>query len=73
MPGFHAADQVETAFDRVIDAVIEADPEVDRTELRHAVGAPKIAPIRHADSEITESSTKSILELFGVLGHPIPR
>lgn len=33
LAGFHAADSVETAFARARDAVVAADPEVDRTAL----------------------------------------
>lgn len=37
LAGFHGADSVETAFARAEEAVIAADPEVDRASLRSAL------------------------------------
>ncbi len=59
MPGFHAAAQVQTAFDRVVDSVIEADPDVDRTELRRVVD--RLAAIRRRSTEQVETGGWSSL------------
>lgn len=37
LAGFHGAESVDTAFDRAEDAVITADPDVDRAALRGAL------------------------------------
>ncbi|MHC4246771.1 MAG: phosphotransferase enzyme family protein [Planctomycetota bacterium] len=70
MPGFHAADQVQTAFDRVIDAVIGADADVDRVELRDVVG--RLEAIRGRSMEQVETGGWSELPRQPIHGdwHP---
>ena len=70
MPGFHGADQVLTAFDRVIDAVVAADADVDRGELQQVVG--RLAEIRRRSTEAVEAGGWSRLPLQPIHGdwHP---
>lgn len=70
MPGFHAADQVETAFERVTEAVAAADADVDRVELRNVV--ERLAEIRHRAMEQVEAGGWSSLPVQPIHGdwHP---
>ena len=70
MPGFHAADQVVTAFDRVEDAVIAADADVDRGELRAVVD--RLAELRLPAMEQVEAGGWSRLPRQPIHGdwHP---
>ena len=70
MPGFHAADQVAIAFDRVEEAVIAADADVDRGELRAVV--ERLAELRRPAMEQVEAGGWSRLPRQPIHGdwHP---
>ena len=68
--GFHAADQVLVAFDRVADSVATADPDVDPDELRRVV--EELAGIRRRSMDRVDSGGWSRLPSQPIHGdwHP---
>lgn len=70
MPGFHAAAQVRSAFERLESAIVVADPEVDRSKLHDVV--ERLAERCDAARERVESAGWSGLPVQPIHGdwHP---
>ena len=70
MPGFHAASQVGSAFGRLETAILEDDPDVDRSALREVIA--RLAERREVASEQVDAQGWSALPLQPIHGdwHP---